>query len=57
MKTLFVAPTRNGVGPVQHSAGPVRALERQGLKVAFLKPIAQTHESRHRRFACILPVR
>lgn len=45
MKTLFVAPTRNGVGLSSTSLGLTRALERQGLKVAFLKPIAQTHET------------
>jgi phosphate acetyltransferase len=44
MKTLFVAPTRNGVGLSSTALGLTRALERQGLKVAFLKPIAQTHE-------------
>ncbi|PIG98091.1 phosphate acetyltransferase [Deinococcus sp. UR1] len=46
MKTLFVAPTRNGVGLSSTALGLTRALERQGLKVAFLKPIAQTHEAR-----------
>ncbi|WP_221090163.1 phosphate acetyltransferase [Deinococcus aquaedulcis] len=46
MKTLFVAPTRNGVGLTSTALGLTRALERQGLKVAFLKPIAQTHETR-----------
>ncbi|GGR67757.1 phosphate acetyltransferase [Deinococcus seoulensis] len=46
MKTLFVAPTRNGVGLSSTALGLTRALERQGLKVAFLKPIAQTHETR-----------
>ncbi|GAA5514347.1 phosphate acetyltransferase [Deinococcus carri] len=45
MKTLFVAPTRNGVGLSSTALGLLRALERQGLKVAFLKPIAQTHET------------
>ena len=44
MRTLFVAPTRNGVGLSSTALGLVRALERQGLKVAFFKPIAQTHE-------------
>lgn len=43
MKTLFIAPTRNGVGLSSTALGLTRALERQGLKVAFLKPIAQTH--------------
>ncbi|GGK27118.1 phosphate acetyltransferase [Deinococcus malanensis] len=45
MKTLFVAPTRNGVGLSSTALGLMRALERQGLRVAFLKPIAQTHEA------------
>ncbi|GBF07643.1 phosphate acetyltransferase [Deinococcus aerius] len=45
MNTLFVAPTRNGVGLSSTALGLTRALERQGLKVAFLKPIAQTHET------------
>ncbi|SMB95888.1 phosphate acetyltransferase [Deinococcus hopiensis] len=45
MKTLFVAPTRNGVGLSSTALGLLRALERRGLKVAFLKPIAQTHEA------------
>lgn len=44
MKTLFIAPTKNGVGLSSTALGLARALERQGLKVAFLKPIAQTHE-------------
>ena len=44
MKTLFLAPTRNAVGLSSTALGLTRALERQGLKVAFLKPIAQTHE-------------
>ncbi len=44
MKTLFIAPTRNGVGLSSTSLGLTRALERQGLKVAFFKPIAQTYE-------------
>ena len=44
MKTLFIAPTRNGVGLSSTALGLARALERQGLRVAFLKPIAQTHD-------------
>ena len=44
MRTLLVAPTRNGVGLSSTALGLVRALERQGLKVAFLKPIAETAE-------------
>ncbi|GGJ70930.1 phosphate acetyltransferase [Deinococcus aquiradiocola] len=45
MKTLFVAPTRNGVGLSSTALGLARSLERQGVRVAFLKPIAQTHEA------------
>ena len=44
MKTLFLAPTRNAVGLSSTALGLCRALERQGLRVAFVKPIAQTHE-------------
>ncbi|WP_291425659.1 phosphate acetyltransferase [Deinococcus sp.] len=44
MRTLFLAPTRNGVGLSSTALGLTRALERQGLHVAFLKPIAQTGE-------------
>lgn len=44
MTTLFVAPTRYGVGLSSTALGLARALERQGLRAAFLKPIAQTHE-------------
>jgi phosphate acetyltransferase len=44
MKTLFVAPTRNAVGLSSTALGLARSLERQGLRVAFFKPIAQTHE-------------
>ncbi len=44
MKTLFIAPTRSAVGLTSTALGLARALERQGVRVAFLKPIAQTHE-------------
>ena len=44
MKTLFVAPTQSAVGLTSTALGLTRALERQGVRVAFLKPIAQTHE-------------
>ena len=43
MKTFFVAPTRNRVGLSTVALGLTRALERQGLRAGFLKPIAQTH--------------
>ena len=45
MKTLFVAPTRNAVGLSSTALGLARSLERQGVRVAFFKPIAQTHET------------
>jgi phosphate acetyltransferase len=44
MKTLFIAPTRNAVGLSSTALGLARSLERQGVRVAFFKPIAQTHE-------------
>ncbi|UFA50374.1 phosphate acetyltransferase [Deinococcus radiophilus] len=43
MKTFFVAPTQNRVGLSTVALSLVRALERQGLRAGFLKPIAQTH--------------
>lgn len=43
MQTFFIAPTDFGVGLTSISLGLVRALERGGLKVGFLKPIAQPH--------------
>ena len=43
MQTFFIAPTDFGVGLTSISLGLVRTLERAGLKVGFLKPIAQPH--------------
>lgn len=43
MHTFFIAPTGFGVGLTSISLGLIRALERTGLKVHFLKPIAQPH--------------
>ena len=43
LHTFFVAPTGFGVGLTSTSLGLIRALERTGLKVHFLKPIAQPH--------------
>jgi phosphate acetyltransferase len=43
MHTFFIAPTGFGVGLTSISLGLVRALERDGLKVGFFKPIAQPH--------------
>ena len=40
LHTFFVAPTGFGVGLTSTSLGLIRALERTGLKVHFLKPIA-----------------
>lgn len=45
MQTLLIAPTQSGVGLSSTALGLTRALERQGLRVAFLKPIAQTYET------------
>ncbi len=41
MQTLFVAPVGQEVGLTSVALGLARALERTGLKVGFLKPIAQ----------------
>lgn len=43
MHTFFLAPTGFGVGLTSVSLGLIRALERSGLRVHFLKPIAQPH--------------
>lgn len=43
MQTFFIAPTDFGVGLTSISLGLVRALERAGLQVGFLKPVAQPH--------------
>ncbi|ADV67761.1 phosphate acetyltransferase [Deinococcus maricopensis] len=43
MVTLFVAPTAQNVGLTSVALGLARALQRSGLKVAFLKPVAQDH--------------
>lgn len=43
MHTFFIAPTGFGVGLTSISLGLIRALQRTGLKVHFLKPIAQPH--------------
>ncbi|MDX1692500.1 MAG: phosphate acetyltransferase [Ketobacteraceae bacterium] len=39
-KVLFMAPTRSGVGLTSICIGLVRALDQQGIRVAFLKPVA-----------------
>ena len=38
--TILVAPTGRGVGLTSACLGIVRALERQGIQTAFVKPIA-----------------
>lgn len=43
MHTFFIAPTGFGVGLTSISLGLVGAMQRAGLKVGFLKPIAQPH--------------
>ncbi|WP_293933288.1 phosphate acetyltransferase [Iodobacter sp.] len=43
MQTFFVAPTRQNVGLTSVSLGVVRALQHQGLKVGFVKPVSQEH--------------
>ncbi|WP_022961805.1 phosphate acetyltransferase [Halopseudomonas pelagia] len=43
MHTFFIAPTGFGVGLTSISLGLIRALQRTGLRVHFLKPIAQPH--------------
>ena len=43
MHTFFLSPTGFGVGLTSVSLGLIRALERNGLRVHFLKPIAQPH--------------
>ena len=44
MKTLFLAPTGTNSGLTSVSLGLVRALEVAGLKVGFVKPIAQNED-------------
>lgn len=45
MHTFFLAPSGFGVGLTSVSMGLIRTLERTGLRVHFLKPIAQPHAS------------
>lgn len=46
MRTLFVAPAGRSVGLTTAALGLVRALDRQGVRVAFAKPIATRMEDR-----------
>jgi phosphate acetyltransferase len=41
MQILYLVPTRDGVGLTSASLGLVRALQHQGFRVGFAKPIAQ----------------
>ena len=41
MQTFFLAPTRQNVGLTSVALGVVRALQRQGLRVGFAKPVTQ----------------
>ncbi|MBB5193370.1 phosphate acetyltransferase [Silvimonas terrae] len=43
MQTFLIAPTRQNVGLTSVSLGVVRALQHQGLKVGFVKPVGQDH--------------
>lgn len=43
MHTFLLAPSEFGVGLTSISMGFIRSLERTGLKVHFIKPIAQPH--------------
>ena len=45
MQTFFLAPTRQNVGLTSVALGLVLALQRQGLRVAFAKPVAQDDTS------------
>lgn len=42
MRTYFLAPTQPNVGLTSVSLGLLRALQRRGLKVAFVKPITKS---------------
>ena len=43
MQTFLIAPSRQNVGLTSVALGVVRALQHQGLKVGFVKPVAQDH--------------
>jgi phosphate acetyltransferase len=40
-RSLLVAPAAEGVGLARTCLGLLRALDRRGVKVAFVKPVAQ----------------
>jgi len=56
MQTFFLAPTRQNVGLTSISLGIVLALQRQGLRVGFVKPVPQdtAHIERSAHFARVL---
>ena len=51
--TLFLAPAGPGIGYTSVTMGLVRALDRIGLRVSFLKPISSREESTDRSVALI----
>ena len=56
MQTFFLAPTRQNVGLTSVALGVVVALQRQGLRVGFVKPVPQdeTHIERSPHFARVI---
>ena len=56
MQTFFLAPTRQNVGLTSVALGVVLALQRQGLRVGFVKPVPQdeTHIERSAHFARVI---
>lgn len=48
MQTFFLTPTRQNVGLTSVTLGLVRALQRQGLRVGFAKPVAQDDTTNER---------
>jgi len=56
MQTFFLVPTRQNVGLTSVTLGVVLALQRQGLRVGFVKPVPQddTHIERSAHFARVI---
>ncbi|GAA5160210.1 phosphate acetyltransferase [Viridibacterium curvum] len=48
MQTFFLAPVRQNVGLTSISLGVVRALQREGLRVGFVKPVSQDESGNER---------
>jgi phosphate acetyltransferase len=48
MQTFFLAPTRQNVGLTSVALGVIRALQRQGLRVGFAKPVTQDDTANER---------